>query len=877
MQPLRSLIAVPLLAERRSAFADWLAAVAARPSVKQIVLIVELSLFVVAVECFEIGGPGFLKISLLALAGFVVERALARRFRLPFFVALSLVGIAWVLGWQPAAWLIAMGLAVLGICHLPISFPARIACLLAGTAVLAAMRVEALPVPWNVALWPVLGSMFVLRTILYLYDLRHEGRSWSPAYALAYFFVLPNVCWPLFPLIDFKTFRRTHDRGEEEWVAQVGLRWMARGLVQLILYRAVYSYATIAPSEVTTIADLARFVVTSFALYLRVSGIFHVAAGMLHLFGFDLPETHHQYFLSSGVNDFWRRINIYWKDFMLKLFFYPAYFRLRRAGATTALVVATLYVVVMTWFLHACQWFWIEGSFPLRVQDAVFWAILAALMTLGTLREMQGSRRRAGSSAESRLAGVVGRALRVFATFTGMAILWSLWTSDSLGEWQSVWSILGEGWAPERGLPWMGPAAVGVAVVLLALSSLVLERADTPALSRAAAGGELPVRPFWAHAGASAAILTVLAVLGSQAAAAHLGPAVAGFAASLRSQGLNAVDVARLQRGYYEDLLNVDRFNSTLWEITAGRPGDWVPLERTAAVRPVADYRLYDLQPFSSLRFKGAMMHTNGWGMRDREYTRAKPAGTYRIALLGGSHSMASGVADADTFESVLEECLNRVLTPVTGLRYEILNFAVGGYGPMQRLLALELKAMAFDPDAILYVAHADDFAFEVRALALAGKRGIDPPFPFAQEILKSAAVRPGMEPAEITRHLRSHARELETETYARIVEDCRHHEMLAFWAMLPSLRNTPVAPAAGSPPAGMIELRVGDVFAGRDNRELQIAEWDHHPNALAHHLIAERLYAELLRRGGAGVLRPHATQLAEHLQLSGEPSGETK
>src|SRR5439155_24481886 len=123
--------------------------VAARPSVKQIVLIIELALFVAAVQCFEIGGPGLLKISLLALVGFAIERALAPRFRLAFFVALSLAGIVWVLGWQPAFWLIAIGLAILGICHLPIAFGARVACLLAGTAVLAVMRVEALPVPWN--------------------------------------------------------------------------------------------------------------------------------------------------------------------------------------------------------------------------------------------------------------------------------------------------------------------------------------------------------------------------------------------------------------------------------------------------------------------------------------------------------------------------------------------------------------------------------------------------------------------------------------------------------------------------------------------------------------------------------------------------------
>ena len=65
---------------------------------------------------------------------------------------------------------------------------------------------------------------------------------------------------------------------------------------------------------------------------------------MLHLFGFNLPETHHRYFLASSFTDFWRRINIYWKDFMMKVFYYPAYFRLRRFGDTVALVLATVFM-----------------------------------------------------------------------------------------------------------------------------------------------------------------------------------------------------------------------------------------------------------------------------------------------------------------------------------------------------------------------------------------------------------------------------------------------------------------------------------------------------------------------------------------------------
>ena len=61
----------------------------------------------------------------------------------------------------------------------------------------------------------------------------------------------------------------------------------------------------------------------TFLLYLRVSGQFHLIVGLLHLFGFRLPETHKLYYLAHSFTELWRRINIYWTDFMMKPVFYP--------------------------------------------------------------------------------------------------------------------------------------------------------------------------------------------------------------------------------------------------------------------------------------------------------------------------------------------------------------------------------------------------------------------------------------------------------------------------------------------------------------------------------------------------------------------------
>jgi hypothetical protein len=191
------------------------------------------------------------------------------------------------------------------------------------------------------------------------------------------------------------------------------------------------------------VTDLVRYLISNFLLYLRISGEFHLIVGILHLFGFHLPETHHLYYLASSFTDFWRRINIYWKDFMMKVFYYPAYFRLRKWGDTTALVLATLFVFVCTWFLHAYQWFWLRGSFLLSLVDVLFWAILGLLVVANSLYEVKYGRKRVLGKRSWTFRSIVPLALRTAGTFSVICVLWSLWTSDSLSTWFSLWSIKG--------------------------------------------------------------------------------------------------------------------------------------------------------------------------------------------------------------------------------------------------------------------------------------------------------------------------------------------------------------------------------------------------------------------------------------------------
>lgn len=107
----------------------------------------------------------------------------------------------------------------------------------------------------------------------------------------------------------------------------------------------------------------------------------------------------------------------------------------------------------------------------------------------------------------------------------------------------------------------------------------------------------------------------------------------------------------------------------------------------------------YELIPGRDQPSHGARVVTNSLGMRDRERETAKPAGVVRIAVLGDSFAFGYGVEGEDIWPAVLERLLNEA---GGALRYEVLNFGVGGYSTRDEAAALEHKVLAFDPDLVL-------------------------------------------------------------------------------------------------------------------------------------------------------------------------------
>jgi hypothetical protein len=278
--------------------------------------------------------------------------------------------------------------------------------------------------------WAVVGAIFMFRTIVYAHDVRVARAPEKFVDFLCYFFLMPNFFFMLFPVIDYTTFKRSYFAVDIHKSAQRGIAWMVRGTIHLCLYRLIY-HQQIAAEDVQSVGTLVRFVFSAYLLYLHVSGTFHFIVGMMHLFGWSLPETNRLYLLASGPTDFWRRINIYWKDFMVKCFYYPAYFRLRKVNGTVALLGATVWVFIATCLLHAYQWYWINGIFELLFVDVVWWTLLGAVVMVAVVRE----HRRGPPVAKPRGVAITQRVIATAGWYVFISVLWSMWSSRSIAEW----------------------------------------------------------------------------------------------------------------------------------------------------------------------------------------------------------------------------------------------------------------------------------------------------------------------------------------------------------------------------------------------------------------------------------------------------------
>lgn len=801
-----------------------------------VLLVGELGLLVLIIRYFELENPAFRgQIMPLVFFGFVVHYFLPLRHRKGFFLMLSVLAFVGILGWTNATILIVLGLALIALCHLPVKIGLRVALLVVIGATLVLARSQILPFPEITPIWPILGSVFMFRLLIYLYDLQHAPKKPGWLNTVSYFFLLPNTVFLLFPVIDFSTFQRSYYNEEEHRIYQRGIKWIFWGVGHLLLYRFIQLHLYVPPESVQNLSDLFMHVVPNFLLLLQISGQFHLIIGILLLFGFNLPRVFNRFFLAPGYAEFWRRANIYWKDFMIKVFYYPCYFWARAASDLQRLVIATVFVFVATWFLHAYQWYWLRGSILLSGPDVIFWTAFGLLVLVSSLHEARKGNKKTLGETNLTFRKGVSRILRVTLTFFSIAILYSLWTSPSVPEWLALWKA-------GLGGPWSSQFLVFLFATLgiLAAAALWDGFKIKTRISR-------PQRfSFQGHLFSTTAPVVLLFLMTTPVVQGGLDERTQRFLTTLKGSYMTEEEADLLLRGYYENLTEVSQMNSQLWEIYSKRPAEWPLIQETAAARLTDKFISMELQPLTRINFHGAPLSINKWGMRDRDYEKIPTPGTFRIALLGPSFVMGSGVADHEVFDEVLEKRLTR-----EGGTVEILNFAVPSFSILEELATLESKALSFSPNAVFLISHDFEESILVRNLAGKIQSAIPLEYDFLEEVVRRAGISKDMSQHDLERALKPYGPEILEWAYQSIADLCRARDIVALWIYLPSLERAELSNnsqqlARIAEQAGFVSIDLSALYEGQDLKALRVAEWDRHPNARGHRLIADGIYQAL-------------------------------
>ena len=360
---------------------------------------------------------------------------------------------------------------------------------------------------------------------------------------------------------------------------------------------------------------------------------------------------------------------------------------------------------------------------------------------------------------------------------------------------------------------------------------------------------------------------------------------------SARSTEPNRGDREATAAGYYEGLIGggdgPKGLRGELALALLGTPVEWTRFDAANVTRPLpdGDFLQFELKPDVDKTLFGRTFTTNSHGMRDREYSVEKPPNTFRIVVLGSSMDMGWGISAEEGYVNRLEDWLNlRAAESGTGRRFEVLNFAVAAYSPLQRLETYRRKARAFRPDLVLYSATTlDARLLEIHLCDLFRDHG-DLGFDF----LRARVLATGLSEEDlrvdrehklvhkdlVKQRIRPHYWPIQDETLGELAAECRSDGAEIACMIIPRVGKAD-APAERAESVARLHgiarhhalpmFDLSGTFDGADPAAFEIAAWDDHPNEQGHQRLFRALARALLSDRTVGpTLGLHAATATE-------------
>ncbi|HWY11764.1 MAG TPA: SGNH/GDSL hydrolase family protein [Bacteroidia bacterium] len=765
---------------------------------------------------------GFDKVALILTAAFLAYTFIPLKLRKLFLFGLVFVIETYLFGIK-----ILIGITILLIYFVVITYVKNkqfrmiliIASVLLG--ILITSKIFILP---HIRLIVMFTALFLmLRYIFLLYELNYFKKPPVFIDRLCYLFLIPSACFPLFPVVSPVEYLKSFYDHPSEISFRRGLNWITIGIFHLLIYRVIYMYFSPSSYDITSFGMWIWFIFSAYSLIFRLSGLFYLAVGFLQLFGFKLPLVFNHVYFASGFADLWRRVNLYWRAFMIRVFYYPLVFKFKKFNSKPFVFFATLTMFGCTWALHSWQWYWIKGSYYFYSTDVLFWFILGCFVATNAVRAMN---RLNDDNAKVKPENHFFKAGKILLMFYTMSFLWSLWTSSSITEFLYCTKFAGTGTFSEYFL------FVGGTILAIFIAGII----RTLYYNKNWFGFIFDeIKPL---CGIGLCVL-VIGTMETLKQNNH-----ADEVESFLSMNINSRDKMLLERGYYEQILNNDDRSIELLNVRS-KFKNW-NLDWSAYVKTENEL-MKEFIPNYKTTFKGDTLGTNSFGLRDREYTIEKPKGAIRLAFIGGSYVMGSGVSNEENFAALIEEKLNDSKTK----NVEVLNFGVGGYYFIQTVFVTENKIPKYKPDYLFCFIHS---SYRMRSLdnfANLLKKQTPITLPYLKTIAEKAGVKKGMCHLEIYNRLKPFINDVFKWGYRSIYYDCKRLKIIPVLVYLPanaSLKKDPDKEfcISEASKAGFHVIDLSDVYKGQKPSEIQLSLWDTHPNEKGHKLISDLLLENL-------------------------------
>jgi hypothetical protein len=344
------------------------------------------------------------------------------------------------------------------------------------------------------------------------------------------------------------------------------------------------------------------------------------------------------------------------------------------------------------------------------------------------------------------------------------------------------------------------------------------------------------------------AVLLVFTIAAVPDTGTGLDPQAAGVLVVLRHDSMTPLESAAVVQGYYETIAAVPLQAAPLMALPGLHRKEQAPPAYHSMTRPADDFLENELIPGWSGEISGQRVTINSLGIRDRNgLIREKPANACRLAFVGSSVVMGYGVADHETFCLRLEASMN-ARSPQAARHVEVLNFGMGMSHAMHRRTLLARKVFAFQPDAVYYVAHQDEYVGTVRHVTRLVERNNTLPA-YLRGVVQRAGVDARTPPGQSEILLEPHAPEIIRGIYGDITQQCRQQGILPVWIYLPmpSLTATTISSSELIGLAEMAGFRVLNLADWAEGHARETIMMDaHHASAGGHRVIAERLATAL-------------------------------